>query len=181
MSTLLLFFLAVFILLLLIILTIQVSLLFYWLKLGVPFVPSKNKIISSIIENIPFSGGKKFYDLGSGDGEMLFTLAKKYPETQFIGLELNPVLCLFSKIFHRQPNLVFRRENFFQTDLRDADYIYLFLYPELMNKIFPKLKSELGPEAVVLSNQFQFQDVEPEMIFPSSRPLETLRVYKLSK
>jgi len=181
MPTLLLIFLAVFILLLLILLTIQASLLFYWLKLGVPFVPSKNKIISSIIENVPLDGDKKFYDLGSGDGEMLFALAKKYPEIQFIGLELNPILHLFSRIFHRQPNLVFRRENFFQVNLRDADYIYLFLYPELMGKLLPKLKSELRPEAIVLSNQFQFQDVEPEIIFPSSRPLETLRVYKLSK
>jgi len=152
----------------------------YHLKLGVPFVVSKDKLMEIIITEEPPADGKTFYDLGSGDGWVLFYLAKKYPKIQFIGYELNPVLYIFARLFRRRPNLKFYRKNFFQVNLKDADYLYLYLYPELMEKLFPKLKNELKPGAVIFSNSFTFGDqINPEKVFSSDRPLETLYIYRV--
>jgi SAM-dependent methyltransferase len=179
MPTVLLVLLVIFILIMVVLLVIQASLIIYSLKLGVPFVPSKNKVITTVMDNFNFSSGARFYDLGSGDGQAVYTLAIQYPKVQFIGYELNPILYFFSKFFCRRPNLAFHRKNFFQADLKNADYIYVFLYPELMKKLLPKLKSELRPGAVVFSNHFNFSEgIAPERVFSSSRPLETLYVYK---
>jgi len=179
MPTVLLILLIALILLMAVILVIQLSLIIYWLRSGVPFVPSKNKVIAAIVDNFVLYDGAIFYDLGSGDGRVLCVLASQYPKTQFIGYELNPVLYLFSKFFRKQPNLVFHRKNFFKTDLKNADYLYVFLYPGLMKKLLLKLKSELKPGAIVFSNHFNFgDDMKPEKVFPSSRPLESLYVYK---
>lgn len=179
MLTVLLILLIVLILLMVVVLVIQFSLIIYWLRSGVPFVPSKNKVIATITDNFVLHDGALFYDLGSGDGQALYTLASQHSKTQFIGYELNPVLYLFSKFFRKLPNLVFHRKNFFQANLKNADYIYVFLYPGLMKKLLLKLKSELKPGAIVFSNHFNFgDDIKPEKIFPSSRPLESLYVYK---
>lgn len=179
MSIVLLILLIILILIMVVLLVIQASLIIYSLKLGVPFVPSKNKIIAIIVDNFDFASGAIFYDLGSGDGQAVCALATQYPKVQFIGYELNPTLYLFSKFFCRRPNLAFHRKNFFQADFKNADYAYVFLYPELMKKLLPKLKSELRPGAIVFSNHFNFgEGIAPEKVFPSSRPLETLYVYK---
>ena len=151
----------------------------YRLKLGVPFLVSKNKLMETIITEEPPANGKNFYDLGSGDGWLLFYLAKKYPKVQFTGYELNPVLYIFARLFQHRPNLKFFRKNFFQVNLKDADYLYLYLYPGIMEKLFSKLKNELKPGTVVFSNSFTFGDqINPERAFSSDRPLETLYIYK---
>jgi predicted RNA methylase len=63
------------------------------------------------------------YDLGSGDGKLLF-LAKKKGGKKIIGVEINPLLVLFTKlkiIFLRKRNIDVVWGNFWSTSIRNAD------------------------------------------------------------
>lgn len=153
---------------------------FYWIVSGVPFVGSRTKVLGDLVRELKLDKGRVFYDLGAGDGKVIFYLAKENPEVKFIGYELNPALVLYAKAFRRLPNVEYRRKNFFKVDLRDADYIFLFLFPELMEKILPKLKSELKSGSLIISNTFTFSNgPAPIKSFISQVPLESLYIYQL--
>ena len=100
------------------------------------------------------------YELGSGWGGMAFALAKKYPDTTVIGYEISPVPWLFSRIrllFFRQKNLQLKFANFQNQNLSDASLVLCYLLPGPMEKLRPKLESELMAGALVVSNSFAFR------------------------
>ncbi|MBI2453529.1 hypothetical protein HYV56_02390, partial [Candidatus Peregrinibacteria bacterium] len=41
---------------------------------GVPYVPTKKKVIEKLTKIVPLKNGEKVYDLGCGDGRLLFAL-----------------------------------------------------------------------------------------------------------
>lgn len=151
---------------------------FYWLVTGVPFVKSRKKIINFLIEEIKIEPGKIFYDLGCGDGKVIFHLAKNNPQAKFIGYELNPSLVWLAKIFRKLPNVQYQRGDFYKVDIKNADYVFLFLFPELMDKLLPKLEKELKPGAVVISNSFKFSKKQSFQSIESPIALESLYFYQ---
>jgi len=150
----------------------------YWLITGVPFVNSKKKVIFSIMKEIKIEPGKNFYDLGCGDGRVISYLGKNNPQANFIGYEKNPSLVWAAKIFRKFPNVRYENKDFFKVDLSNADYIFLFLFPELMDKLLPKLEKELKPGAIVISNSFKFSKKLPSKAIESPIVLESLYFYK---
>ena len=72
---------------------------FYWLVTGVPFVNSRKKIIDFLVKEIKIEPGKVLYDLGCGDGKVIFNLAKNNLQAKFVGYELNPSLIWIAKVF----------------------------------------------------------------------------------
>lgn len=163
------------IVLFLIVLTLWVS----GLKTGVPFVKSKNVIIQRLKELDILKPNTVFCDLGSGDGGFLYNLAKEFKNIEFVGYEKNELLYLFAKIFNRLPNLKFYCEDFFKTDLSQFDYIYVFLFPFLLEKLEPKIKKEAKKEAFIISNSFTFPRLKPFKILESPQKLETIYIYKV--
>jgi hypothetical protein len=63
----------------------------------------------------------------------------------------------------------------FKTDLSKADIVYLFLMPETIKKLRPKLEQELKPGARVVSYVFPFKDWKPEKVL--ERTEKDLPVY----
>lgn len=94
-------------------------------------------------------------------------------------MKKNFLLYLFAKNFNRLPNLNFYHADFFKIDLSQFDYIYLFLFSSLMDKLAPKLKNNLKKGALIISNTFAFKNLMPIKILESSKKLETLYIYQL--
>jgi len=178
MSILILFLLLVFILLLALFCLYLFFQAFYWVVSGVPFVNSKKKVMRVLQEEVKLKPGEILYDLGCGDGKVISFLAKNNPQVNFLGLELNFSLILIAKIFRRLPNVKYQRGNFFKKDLSQADYIFVFLFPELMDKLLPKLEKEMKPGAIVISNSFKFSQKVPFRKIESPNVLESLYFYK---
>lgn len=126
---------------------------------GAPFVPSTKSASASMIRLANIQKGNVMYDLGSGDGRLLF-LAAKMGATA-IGVEINPFLVLFTNIkaffspFQKQVSA--RWQNFWKTDLTHADRVFVYLLPWKMQKLENKLRKELKPGALVISNSFIFK------------------------
>src|SRR3972149_3910199 len=125
---------------------------------GAPFVPTAHKTALAMIRLSGIAPGMKIYDLGSGDGKLLF-LAAGLGATA-VGFEINPFLVLFTKIrvyfspYRRQIKVYWR--NLWRADFRDADVVYFFLVPWRMEALKKLLLTNLAPGKLVVSNSFIF-------------------------
>ena len=103
------------------------------------------------------------YDLRSGDGKIVIAAAKLGAKT--IGVEIDPIRILISRIQIKLKGLDNRAKiiqgNFFRTDIRNADFVTLFLLSKTMEKIENKLRKELRKGARVVSYRFVFKNWKP--------------------
>lgn len=130
---------------------------------GAPFVPSKKKTAEQMIAVAHIKSTDTVYDLGSGDGRLLFLAAKKFPK-KIVGIEINLLLvfltrmrCIFSPYRSR---LFCVWGNFWNIPLQDADVVFVYLLPWKMEALQRKLLKELKPGARIVSNSFQFPDLK---------------------
>lgn len=125
---------------------------------GAPFVPSTNDTARSMIALARIKPGMKVYDLGSGEGRLLALAARA--GALATGLEINPILVLFTKLkFLFSPyrsKIRVRWQNFWKADISDADVIFVYLLPWRMEKLENQLKLRVKPGTIVVSNSFIF-------------------------
>ena len=108
------------------------------------------------------------YDLGSGTGDVVIYLARKY-KVKCVGIEIDPLKVLLSKIRISQAKdlrtlIEIKRKNFLSVDLSNADAIYLFLSggTKIMKNLEPKLLRELKEGVKIASYVHSFQKWIPE-------------------
>jgi len=129
---------------------------------GAPFVPITKKVLNDVFKLAEINNGSVFYDLGCGDGRVLAFGARLNPDTKFIGIEKNFVPFLMSRFKNRNNmNVKIECGDMFKRDLSDATHIYVYLFPEIMQKLLLKFKKELKPGTVVVASDFNFDDIEP--------------------
>ena len=132
---------------------------------GAPFVPSTNPTAQTMIRLARIKQGMRVYDLGAGDGKLLFLATKKGATA--VGLEINPLLVLWTRIkkmlsrqskteFNPAGGVTVRWKNFWHADLSDADVVFVYLLPWRMEKLATKLKRECKPGTLIVSNSFIF-------------------------
>jgi len=147
------------------ILQLLFALLFFYMTLafitGAPYVPSTTTVSEIMIKLAHIKKGETVYDLGSGDGRLLF-LASRLGATA-VGLEINPYLVLLSNIkafFSPQRKTVRTYwKNFWRADFRKADVVFVYLLPWRMKQLETKLLEEMKPGSRVVSNSFIFPNI----------------------
>jgi SAM-dependent methyltransferase len=132
-----------------------------------PWVPTWKKDLTRILRLANLQPSEKFYDLGCGDGKVVF-YASQNSEAKVIGFEAAWPFFIYAKIkqlIFPRPNLSILLKNLYKVDLRDADCIYVFGTPKTINqKLEPKLSKELKPGSRVISYAFPFTKWTPELI-----------------
>jgi SAM-dependent methyltransferase len=111
-------------------------------RMNAPYVPTDYELLPTIESALDIRPGDIVYDLGCGDGRLLFYCAEKYPDTRFVGIEHDWYLVLFMWIrilFERRKNIKIHLGNIFTSDFSDATRIYTYLLPGAMSKLEPKL------------------------------------------
>ncbi|MBD3359422.1 MAG: hypothetical protein GF365_01805 [Candidatus Buchananbacteria bacterium] len=128
-----------------------------------PYICSSNKLIKKIIKEINFKPNSVVYDLGCGDGRFLRQL-KKHKQIQGIGYEYFLMPYIIGQIYNlfSKNKVKIKLKNFFKADLSQADYVFCYLITDEMAKLEKKLKQELKPGALVISNTFKFKNWQPE-------------------
>jgi ribosomal protein L11 methylase PrmA len=127
---------------------------------GVPYVPSSTKAVRAALAQLNLEG-KKFVDLGSGDGMVVLSAAHLGANAH--GVEINPILVLLSKLRAKITNKSahFKRGSYHDFPVTDADIVFIYLLPKTMAELLPRLKAELKPGAIVVSNTFAFPEISP--------------------
>ena len=137
----------------------------------VHFVPTPDAVVEAMLEVAKVSGKDVLYDLGSGDGRIPITAAKKYG-TRGVGIDIDP-----ERIKEANENLKssgvadkvrFIEGDLFQQDLSQATVITLYLLPALNLKLRPKLL-KLKPGTRIVSHDFDMGDWKPEQTLKVGR------------
>ena len=141
----------------------------------VPYEPTPDNVVDAMLK-IGNVGPQDFViDLGSGDGRIVITAAKKYG-AQGLGVDLNPDLVKRSLVNAQSAgvsdHVTFRQEDIFLTDLSPASVITMFLFPQVNLKLRPKLL-DLKPGTRIVSHFHDMADWRPDQ----SQKLETKEHY----
>jgi SAM-dependent methyltransferase len=134
-------------------------------QLDVPFITTPLSALSLIEDKLHIRAGDIVYDLGCGDGRLLFYCAARHPEARFVGIELNPFLILWMRlrlVFARTRNLEIRRENMLNADFSDATKIYAFLLPHVIARLY---SSRTLHSARLLSRAFRISSMRETEAF----------------
>ena len=130
-----------------------------------PYVGTSKKIIRKILTEIKFEDNAAVCELGCGNAKFLRAIAKSN-KVRAIGYEYSLILYLQAIFFNFFANRKIQAylQDFFKADLSRADYVFCFLMPEEMARLENKLKRELKPNALVISNSFPFKKWQPEKV-----------------
>lgn len=97
----------------------------------------------------------RFVDLGCGLGGAVAYLARENSNWDVVGVETAPGPYLISKIrVAFISNAHVRFQSLWNVNLKDFDMAYAFLSPAPMERLCAKVKSEMLPKSVFISNSF---------------------------
>ncbi len=133
--------------------------------LEVPYVPTPENVVEEMLKVAKITKSDVLYDLGSGDGRIVVTAARKYG-ARGVGYDLNPERIQEANENARKAGVTdrvtFRQGDLFEADLREATVVTLYLLPSVNLKLRPKLFSELKPGTRVVSHDFDMGDWKPQ-------------------
>lgn len=127
-----------------------------------PYVPTKMDQIRDILKLAGVKMGKKFYELGSGDGRVVLEAAKLGADS--FGIEQSLLRVLYSKYQAKKHKLLhvhFIHGDIFSHNFSSANLIYIYLLSKGVSKLERKLRQELKPGARVITQTYHFKNWKP--------------------
>lgn len=128
-----------------------------------PYVPTKMDQIREVLKLAGVKKGKKFYELGSGDGRVVFAAARLGADS--VGIEQSWLRVLYSKFkiaSHSSSGKVkFYHGNIFSKSYSDADIVYIYLLHKGVSRLEEKLQKELKKGAVIITQTYHFPTWKP--------------------
>jgi 2-polyprenyl-3-methyl-5-hydroxy-6-metoxy-1,4-benzoquinol methylase len=144
---------------------------------GALYVSTTRRRIAAFLAAVPMRAGQVLVDLGCGDGRML-RLARKRYKIRAIGFEVNLLAYLKGRVLSiGLKHIEIRLKNFWSQNLAEADVVFCYLYPDVMQKLSAKLKAELKPGTVVVSCNFALPGFEPVRVLHPEGSLHSDPVY----
>jgi ubiquinone/menaquinone biosynthesis C-methylase UbiE len=129
------------------------------------FVPTPQEVVDAMLKLANVHQGDVLYDLGSGDGRIPVTAAKRYGIRAY-GIDIDPQRIQEANENAKKNGVThlvqFRREDLFKTNFKEATVVTLYLLPDLNVKLRPRLLAELKPGTRVVSHQFDMGTWKPD-------------------
>lgn len=126
-------------------------------------MPTPQALVDRMLDMAAVKPGERVIDLGSGDGRLVITAAKR--GAQALGVEYEPQLVEYARRIAAAEGVShlarFVREDLFETDLSGADVITLFLLRDMNLKLRPKLLA-LRPGTRIVANTFDLGEWLPD-------------------
>jgi hypothetical protein len=135
--------------------------------LDVPYVPTPQPVVDTMLKLAKVKRGDVLYDLGSGDGRIVITAAKRYGVSG-TGVDIDPDRIREANANARKAGVAklvrFVNDDLFKVDLREASVVTLYLLPRINLQLKPKLLEELRPGTRIVSHGFDMGDWKPERV-----------------
>ena len=133
----------------------------------VRYDPTPMPVVRAMLALADVGAQDVVYDLGSGDGRIVIAAAKEFG-ARGVGIEIDPALVRRAQANARDAGVSdrveFRLGDMYAADLRAATVVTLFLHPRPNLKLRPKLRSELGAGARVVSYIWDMGDWAPDEV-----------------
>lgn len=129
-----------------------------------PYLPSTTVAVDEMLRSAGVGPADLVADLGSGDGRVVIAAARDYG-ARGLGIELDPRLVEESRANARQAGVAgrvtFRHGDVLAADYREATVVTLYLLPNLVDKLKPRLL-ELRPGTRIVAHDYGFSDWKPD-------------------
>jgi SAM-dependent methyltransferase len=152
-----------------------------------PYVPTPQEVVDRMLELAEVGKGDLVYDLGSGDGRIVMTAARKYG-AKAVGFEIDPSLVKISRDNIRAAGLEHlvevREEDIRNVDLSLATVVALYLYPGANLRLREAITRQLKPGSRVVSHQFAMGSWKPdrtEQMTDSTGLARTIYLWRIGK
>ena len=129
------------------------------------YLPTPHSVVAAMLRLAGVSQGDVVYDLGSGDGRIPISAARDFG-ARGVGIELDGRMIERARCTAREAGMErlveFRQGDLFRANLREATVVTLFLFPEMIQRLGPKLRAELRPGSRIVSHRFVFGSWLPD-------------------
>jgi hypothetical protein len=130
-----------------------------------PYVQTPQVVVDKMLEMAKITAKDYLIDLGSGDGRLIITAAKKYGARGF-GVDLNKNLVTLSNRNAAKAGVanraVFYERDLHETDITQADVLTIYLLPEVNLMVRPRIL-ELKPGTRLVSHDYGFGEWPPDV------------------
>jgi len=138
-----------------------------------PYVQTPQNVVDRMLEVAKVGSSDYVIDLGSGDGRMVITAAKKHGARGF-GVDLDRRLVTLSNRLAAKAGVAdraaFYERDIYHTDLSPASVVTIYLLPEVNLMMRPKLLSMLKPGTRVVSHDYDMGEWPPDVTFTMDAP-----------
>jgi len=130
------------------------------------FVGSPQHTVERMVRLARLREGDVVVDLGAGDGRVVLAALREHPGVRGWGVDINPELVREATANAARLGLSeraqFHHRNVFDADLSQVTVINMWLFPELMRLLRPKLLAEARPGTRIVSNGFDMGSWQPD-------------------
>ena len=130
----------------------------------VVYVPTPQVVVDEMLRMAKVGANDYLIDLGSGDGRIIITAAKKLGARGF-GVDLDTYLLKIANATAQKEGIAdrarFIEQNLFETDLGPATVITTYLLPEMNQRLRPKLLT-LKPGTRVVTHDYHMGEWESD-------------------
>lgn len=133
-------------------------------ELDVPYVETPDEVVDIMMELADVGRDDYVVDLGTGDGRLVIAAVKR--GATGLGVDLDP-----RRVEEARENasnagvsgrVMFLEQDLFDTDLRNASVVLLFLNSEVNLRLRPTLLEKLEPGTRVVSHNFDMREWQPD-------------------
>ncbi len=132
----------------------------------IPFVPSSDNAVQTMLKVAGHVDGEEAIDLGAGDGKLVIALAQK--GAIVTGVEIDDGRCELAKSIIISEGLQDKAKivhgSFWEQDLSPYDLIVLYGVPSIMRRLKNKILNEAKTTCRVISNHFEFPNWQPDVV-----------------
>jgi SAM-dependent methyltransferase len=149
----------------------------------VPFITTPDSVTLAMLEMAQVKASDHVIDLGSGDGRIVITAARRFGATG-LGVEIVPDLVKRSRESAAkagvQAKVAFETQDLFATDLSQASVITMYLLPDFNMMLRERLLA-LKPGTRVVSHDWDMGDWQPDVSKTLDVPDKTIGRDKRSR
>jgi SAM-dependent methyltransferase len=134
-------------------------------RVAAPYVPTPWPIVDAMLDLARIKRDELMIDLGSGDGRLVVTAAKRFGARGY-GVDINPELVSLANRNAAEAGVAsrvrFEQRDLFQTDLRGANVLTLYLLPQIVVELVPRILAQMPAGARVVSHDYGLSPWPPE-------------------
>ena len=129
------------------------------------YVPTPQPVVEAMLAMAAVKPGDVLYDLGSGDGRIPITAARRYG-VRGTGIDIDPARFQEANRNASEAGVAglvtFKQQDLFESDFSEASVVTLYLLDTLNERLRPKLLRELRPGTRIVSHAFRMGPWQPE-------------------
>jgi len=133
--------------------------------LDVPYAATPYEMADEMVRLADVKSDDVVYDLGCGDGRLVIAAVKK-AGCRGVGIDIDPARIKESRqnaiIADVQDRVRFVEQNFFDSDVREATVMLIYLFPDVNIKLRAKFLNEMKPGSRLVSHAFDMGDWKPD-------------------